>query len=56
MSGWSINSPSPLQNVGVGFSGKLEATIAGSFNGVLFNGFGSFEPQTGWDIYLAHRP
>ncbi len=56
VSGWSINSPSPLQNVGVGFSGKLETTIAGSFNGVLFNGFGSFEPQTGWDMYIVHRP
>lgn len=54
--GWALGSTSPLQDVSVGLSGKLEVTVAGSSHAPIGTTYGDVAPAGGWDMFLIHLP
>jgi hypothetical protein len=54
--GWALGSTGPLQDVGVGLSGKLEITVAGSFQAPIGTMFVDVPAAGGSDMFLIHLP
>jgi hypothetical protein len=54
--GWALGSAGPLQDVGVALSGKLEVTVAGSFQKPIGTLYGDLPSAGGWDMFLIHLP
>lgn len=54
--GWALGSTSPLHDVGVALSGKLEVTVAGSFQAPIGTTYGDVAVSGGWNMFLVHLP